>query len=453
MRKYKLLLVFALLLFVTLSTSCKKYLDLRPDKRIRVPSTVSDLQGLLDNANVMNKKAPTYDVLSSDEYFATDAIYQSFSPNQRNAYIWENYTYNYSNDWSLLYEGVYYSNVVLDGLNNIERTRENSSQWDNVKGSALVYRCISFLKAAWTFSKTYDKETAAQDPGISLRTSSDFNQDVERATVADTYSKIIGDLMVSIPLLPEKPVHVMRPSRQAAFGLLARTYLSMRIYDSCLKYAGLCLSVGDELVDYNSTDILTIYPFGRAVLNKEVIMNQQVGLNHYGPGTTMRVDSVLLATYHPNDLRKPVFFRTRPDGYQFKGPYSGTYGVTFTGLATDEMILTRAECNARAGRITEAMDDINNLLRMRYITGTFVELSASTAAEALVIILLERRKELYSRGLRWMDIKRLNKEGAGIVLSRTVGSTVFTLLPNENRYALPLPQDIILLTGIPQNPR
>jgi len=56
------------------------------------------------------------------------------------------------------------------------------------------------------------------------------------------------------------------------------------------------------------------------------------------------------------------------------------------------------------------------------------------------------------RGLRWMDIKRLNKENRNITIKRLIGGQEFTLSPNANYYALPLPNDIIQLTGMQQNP-
>ena len=92
------------------------------------------------------------------------------------------------------------------------------------------------------------------------------------------------------------------------------------------------------------------------------------------------------------------------------------------------------------------------MLQYRFAAGDFVSVEASTAAEALEIILQERRKELVFRGsLRWMDVKRFNKEGANITLQRKVEDVVFTLPPNDNRTALQLPQDIVEITGIPQN--
>ncbi|HBI87240.1 MAG TPA: RagB/SusD family nutrient uptake outer membrane protein, partial [Sphingobacterium sp.] len=47
----------------------------------------------------------------------------------------------------------------------------------------------------------------------------------------------------------------------------------------------------------------------------------------------------------------------------------------------------------------------------------------------------------------------LNKEGAGITLQRKLNGQTYTLHPGDQRFALPIPEDIIALTGMPQNPR
>lgn len=441
-----------ILLFILVGlVSCKKYLDLKPDKKLTVPSSLKDLQALLDNNVIMNSKSATYDITSADDHFIPLPIYASMSLNQRKAYIWENFEYGYFNDWALLYDRIYYANVVLKGVEGIKRNILNAPQWDNVKGGALVYRASSFLKAAWIFSKAYDTEKSNDDYGIVLRTDPDFDQVLKRSSVSETYAKIIEDLMASIPLLPEKPVHVMRPSKQAAYGLLARTYLSMRSYDSAFKYSNLCLSIGNELLDYNSIDAASVFTF-RPFPNKEILFHLQADLGFYFTGVNVRVDSLLYQSYHDNDIRKKAFFRQQENGYQFKGTYVGNFGSPFTGIATDEMYLTRAECYARLGDLDKSMQDLNRLLSHRFLAGTFTSLQASTKEEALNLVLTERRKELLFRGLRWMDIKRLNKEGYGISIERNINGEIFILRPDENRFALPLPMDIITLTGIPQNP-
>ena len=163
-----------------------------------------------------------------------------------------------------------------------------------------------------------------------------------------------------------------------------------------------------------------------------------------------RVDSLLYSSYASDDLRKEAFFYQSFPGYTFKGSYS-PYQL-FTGIATDEVYLMRAESYARLGDKDAALSDLNTLLVKRWRTGTFVPVAASTANEALGIILIERRKQLLFRNLRWMDIKRLNKEGANIVLKRIISGETYLLQPNDNKYALSLPADIINMTGMQQNP-
>ncbi len=48
----------------------------------------------------------------------------------------------------------------------------------------------------------------------------------------------------------------------------------------------------------------------------------------------------------------------------------------------------------------------------------------------------------------------LNKIDDGVIIPvRKLGDSEFLLKRNDNRYALPLPAEIIELTGMPQNPR
>ncbi|KKX49153.1 RagB/SusD family nutrient uptake outer membrane protein [Sphingobacterium sp. IITKGP-BTPF85] len=136
----------------------------------------------------------------------------------------------------------------------------------------------------------------------------------------------------------------------------------------------------------------------------------------------------------------------------FKGQYTGSNNL-FGGIATDEMYLVRAECLAREGKIAEALADINLLLSKRYKSTSFMPLSETNISNLLDLILLERRKELLFRGLRWMDIKRLNLEGRMISLIREGADGKVELKPNDNRFAIPLPEDIIRLAGVEQNPR
>ena len=57
------------------------------------------------------------------------------------------------------------------------------------------------------------------------------------------------------------------------------------------------------------------------------------------------------------------------------------------------------------------------------------------------------------RGLRWMDLKRLNEIGAGLTPKRVINNITYTIVPGDLRYALTIPEDIIDETGMLQNPR
>jgi len=83
-----------------------------------------------------------------------------------------------------------------------------------------------------------------------------------------------------------------------------------------------------------------------------------------------------------------------------------------------------------------------------------VDMTASSANDALVKVLTERRKELLMRGTRWTDLRRLNKDTQfAKTLSRTVVGATHTLPPNDPRYTLLIPQEVITNSALEQNNR
>ncbi|SFQ31028.1 SusD family protein [Parafilimonas terrae] len=437
---------------------CKKYLDKKSSTGITVPTTLPDMQALLDNATNMNRqRTPTFGEASADDYFLLPADYETQTERDQNVYKWIPYeNYGWPNDWSSCYVPVYNSNYCLEQIQKIQPTLQNQQAWNNVKGSALFYRAYYFLQLAWTFAKAYDTDSAFIDPGIALRQTSDINVKSVRANISETYERIIEDAEESIAYLPDLPVHVNRPSKAAAYGLLARTYLSMRVYDSAFKYADLCLNIQHELMDYNGDpDIIGSFndaesPF--KLFNKETIFYTEMGydITPISPFYA-KVDTILLALYADDDLRKKAFFAPYSGYLQFKGSYTQDMWTPFTGLATDEVYLIRAECYARKNDKTNALRDLNALLIKRYKSISFKPITATDNKEALKVILSERRKELLYRGLRFQDIKRLNKEGAGIIQKRLIAGQSFILYPNDPRYALPIPKEVIDNSGMSQN--
>ena len=441
----------AVLLIISFS-SCKKYLDEKSNKSLVVPSSIDDLQGLLDNEFYMNTATPGFGQTSDDDYFMTEDTYNAVSDMDRQAYTWQLKEYTYPNGWASCYSAVYNSNYCLDKLQNIDVSLQNASKWNNVKGSAYFFRAYYFLNLVWEFGKAYDENTSSTDPGIVLRLGSDFNVPSVRASVKASYDQVILDLKEANKYLPDNPIHPMRPSKAASYGVLARAYLSMRQYDSAYKYAAMALQIKNDILDYNSPEVDPSSPVPFQPYNKEIIFYSTQAFSFLPIFSLFSfADSTLFESYNDNDLRKTVFYFPQGDYYSFKGHYSSNPYLLFSGITTAEMILIQAEYHARAGMLSEAANDLNTLLPNRWITGTYIPLSFTSPDQAKQAVLDERRKELTMRGLRWIDIKRLNKEGAGITLMRRIGGETFILTPDDSRYALPIPKDIIEITGIQQN--
>ncbi|MDP4129794.1 MAG: RagB/SusD family nutrient uptake outer membrane protein [Bacteroidota bacterium] len=438
-------------------TGCKKYLDQKSNQSLSALSSVQDLQSLLDNFYPVNTYDPIAGEVSADNYYVYDADWSGLDDYARNTYSWQKdnlFRPGNFNDWSLAYNNVYRANTVLGNINKINRTPGDQDDWNNAKGSALFLRGKTFLQVAWVWALAYDETTSSTDMGIPLRLDPDFNEPSVRATMQQTYDQVISDLEASIPLLPVTPIHLVRPSKSAAYGWLARAYLSMRKYDSAWLYADRCLQSNNHLLDYNTLNPSAFPPIES--FNPEVIFQNELDAPIILYNPIAKIDSILYASYDNNDLRKTVCFSDNHDGtFSFQGSYAGSDYIDypFDGIATDEMYLTRAECYARKGDVGDAMNDLNTLMVKRWVSGLFVPFTATDATDALNKILLERRKELLFRGSRWVDIKRLNKEGANIVLKRIMNGQLYTLPPNDPRYALAIPADVIAISKMPQNPR
>lgn len=445
----RLKIIITIFLVGILNTACKKFLEEKPDRSLVIPTSIKDLQAMLDNTSIFNANYSWAAEIGSDDYYLTTADWQARTPSERNAYIWSAESFNDATvTWALPYTIVYNSNVVLEELTKINRSVDPLAH-DNIKGQALFFRSFAFHNLLQAFAKPYSVDSADIHLGIALRLDPDFNKQTTRATVEECYQQIIDDTKTIIQLLPAQQLFKTRPSRSAAYALLARTYLSMSDYSNALKYADSSLQLHNTLIDYNTLNASAANPV--PVFNTECIFHAVYTLTNT-VNLLSKVDSVLYRSYMANDLRRVVFFRVNTDGsYSFKGSYDGSVRF-FNGLATDEMYLIKAECLARAGNSVAAVNELNTLLIQRWKTGTFVPYMATDATDALNKILMERRKELLTRCTRWSDLRRLNKEAQfAITIKRVLANQEYFLYPNTPRYVYPIPLEVIQMTGIPQN--
>ena len=431
--------------------SCEKFLDEKANLNQAIPETLKDLQAILDHYQFMNNNDGSAAEVSSTDVYLTDADLSARTEVERNLYTWQRgniFLYD-GNEWFYNYRAIYRANSVLEFIQKIPQNGLNASEWNNVIGQAYYYRAKNHLKGLYTWANAYDEATSGTELGIPLRLTSDVEAPLVRASVSQGYLQVISDLKKAISALPVSAVHVMRPSKPAAYGLLARTYWSMRKYDMALLYADSCLKLKSDLIDFNTLNAAATFPvpqFNVEVLHDSYFSSSVLNVSR------AKIDPQLYALYEPNDLRKSVFFNDNKNGtFGFKASYEGTSNW-FSGVSVDEVLLIRAECLARTNKLVEALADVNRLLRSRFKRNTFSDIVLSDQQAVLALVLRERRKQLLMRGLRWVDVKRLNKEGNGIKLSKAYKGVSYDLLPNSKGFTLPIPEKVIELGGIQQNP-
>ena len=456
-----------LLLLLLINYSCKKdFLEAKPSTSLVTPKTLSDYQAMLENVDVLNRATPGLLQLASDDYVFIDsqAWMNTIHNAERTSYIWAKDLYEGQKeikDWNVGYAGIFICNSVIEGLEKVTVTAMNQKEWNNLKGWALFMRAYILYDLVRSFSPAYDSQTATTDLGVPIRLNSAIDQNQPRATVQQTYNQIFTDLSVAQDLLLPgiALTNKERPSKVAVMALYARIYLSMRKYDNAEQFANNTLELYNVLTDYNTIDISARIPF--TMNNTETILNTTVIHNYYnvisvgGYFDAVTIEPSLYNLYSENDLRKDIYFGTNTftGSIYLKFGYAGAYVDSFTGLATDEIYLIKAECLVRRNQINEGLTFLNTLLEKRYKKQRFIPLLAANPTDALQLILTERRKELVWRCLRWTDLKRLNKEGANITLSRQINNQTYMLLPNHPKYVFPIPDDEIALSGIQQNIR
>jgi len=447
------IIYLAVAAYAVLLCSCSDFLSEKPDRNIVIPSTLNDFQALLDNSPIMNTgTGHLLGEISGDNLeVEKEAWSRLSSAYEKNSYIWAKDIFEgaASTDWNNPSMVILYSNLALEGADKVSRDPE-PELWDNVRGSALFYRANAFLQLAQLFCKEYNPQTASQDPGIPLRLDSDITVKSNRYSVEQTYKRIVEDLSESIELLPAQPIAKTRPSRAAACALLARVYLLMGQYDFAVASAEQALSDYSTLIDYNTIDTTLAYPFSNR--DEEILFFSTTLTPSILNPNIMDVAKDLYSSYSLNDLRKYCYYTTQNGRVKYKGAYSSTVAF-FTGISTGEVWITLAEAYARTGDLDKAKTALQKLMRARYANGSLPQLPQQ-AGSLLYKILEERRKELPFRGLRWPDLKRLNRESTfAKTVTRNWGSETITLQPGSQLYIFPFPDAVVKITGMPQNIR
>jgi hypothetical protein len=448
MKKYLVLLSAGMLLG---NLACKKFLAEKPDQKLATPAKLDDLDGLLENYGVFNNRYPSIGEMAANDYYLSDASWAALEDNVRYFYTWQFYD-DIGGNWVSPYNSIYYTNFILEQLPVIKVSPTEENRKKSIAAAAHFSRAWFYFALSQLFVAPYDDQKKDKLPGLPLRLNTSYNEKSVRASMAETYNLIEKDLLQSVSDLPEYPAKKYRPSKPAAYALLARYYLSTYQFQKAGLYADSSLALYNSLINYNTINPSPV-PFTQ--FNDEVIYDNRTNNQPVFRTNYAKIDSLLYRSFDENDLRKTLFFKPGTDGtVGFIGHYTGlSSGALFSGITTPEIYLTKAECLARENRVKDAMALMNTLLEHRWKTGTFTPLTANSPDEALALILRERRKELLFRNIRWFDLRRLSKDPAtASTLTRVINNEVYKLEPGSPRYTFPIDRTAIERSGMEQNP-
>ncbi len=495
MKKYNLCIVFtSMLLF-----ACNDFLSEPPSKTSSlVPSTTEHLENLLNSYSSFSREANSDVIFGSDDYGLltqlfdnSNSIYDIYAAHYATwdvQYIPDNDRHYFPAEWGKIFN----ANLILENLGKVSGSEEEKA---SLKAEAHFIRAYSYFQMVNTYCLPYSQENMSE-LGLPVKVSTSFEELEARATLGETWNLILSDLKEALNLdrnleLKNEKYRSWRASTPAINAFAARVYLTMNDCEKAQAYAEAALDGHNAMMDYNTdmrySDIVseeTIdgelkriwYPYTHDAQSDQTDRMEWKELYYYRfltYGSWFYIPSPdLLDLYdHDYDLRYKYHI---VEDYSYDRGMSISYpGYIFfhkdqipSGPTVGEMLLVKAECQARTGSWSEALATVNQLREKRMdntASADIINLSASSQAEALTKILEERRRELPFTQ-RFFDVRRYNNNddpADDVVMTRTfypIGSSViegsqapitYQLDKKSRKFARPLPNtDINTTEGV-----
>lgn len=448
--------LYSILVCLALS-SCDQYLDITPKGSTLLTTTKDYDQWLNDPKLAQGVAAPYCDLNFLGDNVDIPNVPVPAVTTVQLIYLWaQQYSLvlNVSPEfWGDHYATINKYNTVLAGID--QATGGTNSQKRSLKAEALLGRAFEYFYLVNEYGREYDSSTANTDLAVPYITSNDVSQQVPgRSTIAEIYQHIIDDLTAAIPDLPaDNSSNRLRGSKAAAYSVLARLYFYARDYADAGKYATLALeNTKAVMMDMNGT-----LPTTAMLSIQQDVIYGRMALG-YIPAT---LD--FMRTFEAGDLRVKLLYYSS-DGYTYvtRGgtnyvPAFVTASLQYTNIGTSvqEMKLIIAEAAARSNDLATALQQVNEIRKDRFPAASYQPVESADQAAVLEAVLRERSHELPFAGLRWFDMRRLDKENRMGTVYRydAQGNVLAELAPHSPHYTLQIPVQVLSFNpDMPQNP-
>ena len=481
----KIYIILVQLVAAMALTSCSDdFLDKTPKNTVDPQTSVTDDVAVamanacyrtLQSSNMYNQRIWTLDIVAGNSEVGggggTDGLetiqasnFTTMSDNGMALYMWRS-------PWV----GIGQCNILINALEGSELSKGGVKE--RSLGEAYFLRAHYYYVLARLYG------------GLPLRIKP-FNPgestDIARASLDDTYARIMSDCQKSIDMLPAKSAldadNVGRACKDAALTMMADIYLTRapQHKDYYLHVANLCDSV--TALGYDLSKSTYMNNFDATVNNGpesifEVQYSGNTGYDFWGNNPQSSWLSTFMGPrnsdfvvgsygwnqptqemidqYEAGDKRKDltVFYDGCPDfdGKQYKSSYSNTgYNVrkflvkkslspeintspaNFVVYRYADVLLMKAEALNEMGKTAEAAAPLN-IVRDRAGLAHVSNLSQDAMREKIIH---ERRMELAFEGHRWFDMIRIQNGDYAVNFLKSIGKSRVT----KERLLFPIPQ-------------
>lgn len=349
--------------------------------------------------------------------------------------------------WSNAYTIIYQINAVIEGVSSSNGL--SSSYKNQLLGEAKFMRALNYFYLANLFGP------------VPLVTGTDYriNMSLGRTSLDTIHEFIVRDLKESVVLLKENYISAgrVRPNKFAAASLLARELLYLKRWAEAEDAATLVITSNGYSLENDLAKVFSANsPEAIFQMLPSNLGGETADGNLFNPYSSQIVPNYTLSTslanlfdvndkrmsgwigYNDvkvNDITQRYFY---PRKYRATAMGGSISKENYMFLRLGEVFLIRAEARANNGfysGVNSAIDDVN-IIRRR---AGLVDTTATSQEQALQIVSLERRKELFLElGHRWFDLKRTGLLDAVMIEESKVKGSKWT--PTSSLFPIPLLQ-------------
>lgn len=414
---------FLILLLSSVFVGCKKFIEIPPPENQLVSvsafaddktadATMAGLYSIMNAynyqyGNVLNSFMPAF---AADEFYyaLNNSVFDEFKQNSLtpdNRYI--------NTFWESAYSNIYHVNAVIEGISNSSTLSEKTS--NQLLGEAKFVRAFCYFYLVNQFG----------DVPLILNTDYKVNTVLPKTEKSKVYESIVTDLIDAQSKMSSEYVSTerIRPNKEAATTLLARTYLYLSKWDLAETEAAKVINDSRYQLLNNLNEVF-LSKSAEAIwqlqsVNKSTTgVNTWEGFNVVPPSPTGRayynLYDQLVNAFEPGDTRLANWTKTYVTGgktfyfpYKYKIRTAAPVQEYSMVMRFAELFLIRAEARAQQNKLDVAIQDLNKIRKRANLKDLSTLL---TKEQVLVATAQERRVELFGEwGHRWYDLIRTGK--------------------------------------------